>query len=47
MAALTNALLRVSQLAQRHSRIAELDINPLLSLPKGALALDARVTVVA
>jgi acyl-CoA synthetase (NDP forming) len=47
MSALTNALLRVSQLAQRHPRIIELDINPLLSLPQGALALDARVTVVA
>ncbi|MBI3982910.1 MAG: acetate--CoA ligase family protein, partial [Gemmatimonadetes bacterium] len=41
--ALTNALLRVSQLAQRHPRIAELDINPLLALEKGAVAVDARV----
>ncbi|HWP37052.1 MAG TPA: acetate--CoA ligase family protein [Gemmatimonadales bacterium] len=41
--ALTTTLLRVSQLAQRHPRIAELDINPLLSLEKGAVAVDARV----
>ncbi|HEY2824979.1 MAG TPA: acetate--CoA ligase family protein [Gemmatimonadales bacterium] len=45
LGALTDALLRVSQLAARHPRIAELDINPLLSLAKGALALDARINV--
>jgi acetyl coenzyme A synthetase (ADP forming)-like protein len=43
LAALTSALLRVSQLAQRHPRIAELDINPLLALEDGAVAVDARV----
>ncbi len=41
--ALTTTLLRVSQLAERHPRIAELDINPLLALEKGAVAVDARV----
>ena len=43
--ALADALLRVSQLAQRHPRIAELDINPLLAMEEGAVAVDARVTV--
>ncbi|HEX9579767.1 MAG TPA: acetate--CoA ligase family protein [Gemmatimonadales bacterium] len=44
--ALTMALLRVSQLAQRHPRITELDINPLLALEKGVVAVDARVQLV-
>jgi acetyl coenzyme A synthetase (ADP forming)-like protein len=41
--ALATAVLRLSQLAERHPRIAEMDINPLLSLERGALAVDARV----
>ena len=45
LAALADVLLRVSQLAQRHPRIAELDINPLLAMEQGAAAVDARVTV--
>ena len=45
--ALADALLRVSQLAQRHPRIAELDINPLLAMEEGVVAVDARVTVAA
>lgn len=43
LAALEDALLRVSQLAERHPRIAEMDVNPLLALERGAVALDARV----
>jgi acetyl coenzyme A synthetase (ADP forming)-like protein len=45
--ALVETLLRLSQLAQRHPRITELDINPLLALEKGVVAVDARVTVAA
>ncbi len=45
LGALADVLLRVSQLAQKHPRITELDINPLLALQTGALALDARVQV--
>ncbi len=41
--ALAETILRISQLAQRHPRIAEMDINPLLALSKGVLAIDARV----
>jgi acyl-CoA synthetase (NDP forming) len=43
--ALEQAVLRISQLAQRHPRIEEMDINPLISLQKGAVAIDARVQV--
>lgn len=43
--ALEESILRVSQLAERHPRIAELDINPLLAMEKGAVAVDARVTL--
>jgi acyl-CoA synthetase (NDP forming) len=45
LAALEEVLLRVSQLAVRHPRIAEMDINPLLSLAQGAVAVDARFQV--
>jgi acetate---CoA ligase (ADP-forming) len=43
LAALEEVLLRVSQLAERHPRIAEMDINPLLALEHGTMAVDARV----
>lgn len=43
IAALADALLRVSQLALRHPEIAEMDINPLVSLERGATAVDARI----
>ena len=45
--ALEEAILRVSQLAARHPRIEEMDINPLISLEQGAMAIDARVQVTA
>jgi len=41
--ALADALLHVSQLAMRHPQIAEMDINPLISLEDGAVAVDARI----
>jgi acetyltransferase len=41
--ALTDSLLRVSQLAMRHPEIEEMDINPLVSLADGAVAVDARI----
>jgi acyl-CoA synthetase (NDP forming) len=44
-AALTDALLRLSQLAVDHPEIAELDVNPLLAFPDGVKAVDARVLV--
>jgi acetate---CoA ligase (ADP-forming) len=42
-AALADVLLRLSQLAGAHEQIVELDINPLLARPEGAIAVDARV----
>jgi acyl-CoA synthetase (NDP forming) len=44
-AALTDVLLRVSQLAVEHPEIQELDVNPLLAFPDGVLAVDARVVL--
>jgi acetyl coenzyme A synthetase (ADP forming)-like protein len=44
-AALSDVLLRVSQLAVDHPEISELDVNPLLALPDGVVAVDARVLV--
>ena len=46
-AALTDVLLRVSQLAIDHPEIAELDVNPLLAFSTGVKAVDARVLVAA
>jgi acyl-CoA synthetase (NDP forming) len=43
--ALVDLLLRLSQLAADHPEIAELDLNPVLALHDGAVAVDARVRV--
>ncbi|HEU5319345.1 MAG TPA: acetate--CoA ligase family protein, partial [Methylomirabilota bacterium] len=42
-AALADVLLRLSQLALDIDAIQELDVNPLLAFPGGAVAVDARV----
>ncbi len=47
LAALQEVILRISQLAERHPRIVEMDINPLVSFESGCLAIDARVQIVA
>jgi acyl-CoA synthetase (NDP forming) len=44
-AALADALLRLSMLAGWCPEIQELDINPLLVLPKGVRAVDARIRI--
>jgi acetyltransferase len=44
-AALIDALLRVGQLAQDFPGIAELDINPLVVYPQGAIAIDMRLVL--
>ncbi len=41
--AIADALRRLGQLAEDHAAIAELDVNPLLALEDGVVALDARV----
>jgi acyl-CoA synthetase (NDP forming) len=43
LAALAETLLRINQLAERHGRIVEMDINPLVSYEDGALAIDTRI----
>ncbi|HET8823328.1 MAG TPA: GNAT family N-acetyltransferase [Thermoleophilaceae bacterium] len=44
-AALVDLLLRLSVLADDLPELAELDLNPVLALPTGCLAVDARVRV--
>ncbi len=47
VAAIADALRRLGQLAEDHPQIAELDVNPLVALEAGAVALDARVRLAA
>ncbi len=42
---LVEVLIRMSYLAADYPEITELDINPLLAMPNGVIALDARVVV--
>jgi acetate---CoA ligase (ADP-forming) len=41
--AVVDCILRLSQLALDFPQIEEVEINPLLALPQGAVALDGRV----
>jgi acetate---CoA ligase (ADP-forming) len=41
--ALEDVLLRVSALVEAHPAIAEMDLNPLIVHPAGAVAVDARI----
>jgi len=41
--ALVEVLLRVSALVEAHPQVAEMDLNPLIVHPDGALAVDARI----
>jgi acyl-CoA synthetase (NDP forming) len=45
VAALEEVLLRISALAAAHPEIAELDCNPVIVSPKGAVVVDARVRI--
>jgi acetyl coenzyme A synthetase (ADP forming)-like protein len=47
LAAVEDVLLRVAALGAAHPEIAELDCNPLLAGPEGAVVLDARIRVAA
>jgi acyl-CoA synthetase (NDP forming)/GNAT superfamily N-acetyltransferase len=44
-AALRDVLLRVSRLSDDQPEIAELDLNPVIARPDGAVAVDARIRV--
>ena len=43
VAALEDVLLRVSAMVEAHPEIAEMDLNPVIVGPDGALIVDARV----
>ncbi len=43
VAALEELLLRVSALVEAHPEIAEMDLNPVVALPDGPVAVDARI----
>jgi acyl-CoA synthetase (NDP forming)/GNAT superfamily N-acetyltransferase len=45
LAALSDALLRVSRLAADLPEVAELDLNPVIARPDGVFAVDARIRV--
>jgi acyl-CoA synthetase (NDP forming) len=43
--ALESMILQVSSFAEEHPEVAELDLNPVLAYPDGAIAVDARVVL--
>jgi acyl-CoA synthetase (NDP forming) len=45
VAALEDVLLRVGALVEAHPEIAEMDLNPVIVLPRGAVIVDARIRV--
>jgi acetyl coenzyme A synthetase (ADP forming)-like protein len=47
LGAIEDVVLRVSAMVQNHPEIAELDCNPLIAGPTGAIIVDARVRVAA
>jgi len=45
LGALENLILRISEFIEAHPEVEELDLNPVLAYPDGALAVDARIVV--
>jgi acyl-CoA synthetase (NDP forming) len=45
VAALAQVLLRVSAMVEAHPAIVEMDCNPVIVLPEGAVVVDARVRI--
>ncbi len=43
--ALERMLLRLSEFAQAHPEVEELDLNPVFAYPQGAVAVDARIVL--
>ncbi|MEJ2130046.1 MAG: acetate--CoA ligase family protein [Gammaproteobacteria bacterium] len=44
-AALKSAILKVSEFVERNPVVRELDLNPMLVYPDGAIAVDARIVI--
>ena len=43
--ALEAMIIQVSEFANEHPEVAELDLNPVFAYPDGAIAVDARVVL--
>lgn len=41
--AIVDALMKISKMLDENQNIAELDLNPIIALPKGTIAVDARI----
>jgi hypothetical protein len=46
LGALRDVLMRVSRLADDIPEITELDLNPIIARPDGAVAVDTRIRVI-
>ncbi|MEX0943793.1 MAG: acetate--CoA ligase family protein [Pseudomonadales bacterium] len=44
-AAIRSAILKVAEFIEQHPEVQELDLNPMLVYPEGAVAVDARIVV--
>ncbi len=45
-AALIDVILRVSRLVEELHEVVEIDLNPVVALPRGAVVVDARIRIV-
>ena len=45
LASLEKLILRISEFVEQHPDVRELDLNPVLAYPDGAIAVDARVVL--
>ena len=43
--AIVDALMKISKMLDENQNIAELDLNPIIALPKGTIAVDARIVL--
>ena len=43
--ALRSVILKVAEFAEQHPEVEEIDLNPVLVYPEGAVAVDARIVV--
>jgi acyl-CoA synthetase (NDP forming) len=45
LGALEKLILQISEFVEQHPEVRELDLNPVLAYPDGAIAVDARVVL--